>query len=165
MASASEVRYVILFLIAAYPAWTCGNPDFTLSVYERMLVDIPIDVLQAAAIRHVATSRFFPTVAELRDGALVANVGHTVADAGEAWQVVRDAMLSGLTSPDVTPEFAPLTRRTVDAMGWRELCASENQVADRAHFMQIYERLRQRQAQDDAWPVLGPALLKGLPGG
>jgi len=24
-------------------------------------------------------------------------------------------------------------------LGWRELCSSENQVADRAHFMKIYE--------------------------
>ena len=40
-------------------------------------------------------------------------------------------------------------------MGWRELCVSENQVADRARFLQTYEQLSDRQEQGDK--LLPPA--------
>jgi len=38
--------------------------------------------------------------------------------------------------------------QTVDRMGWKELCLSENQVADRAHFLKIFETLMTRENKE-----------------
>ena len=51
------------------------------------------------------------------------------------------------------PKFKdPLIQKAVDIMGWKELCLSENQVADRAHFMKIYDKLVERKCEE--WAVL-----------
>jgi hypothetical protein len=38
----------------------------------------------------------------------------------------------------------------VKRLGWRDLCASENAVADRAHFMKMYDAVAVEAARDRA---------------
>jgi len=54
-------------LINAYPNFKPPNPDGLLDVYEKNLSDIPDWLLAAAVEEHIRTSRFFPSVAELRE--------------------------------------------------------------------------------------------------
>jgi hypothetical protein len=44
-------------------------------------------------------------------------------------------------------------RLAVKRMGWRELCMSENNMADRAHFLRIYETMEKRTKEDNLLPV------------
>ena len=39
----------------------------------------------------------------------------------------------------------PITTQVVEQLGWRYLCLSENPVADRAHFVQAYQALAERE--------------------
>ena len=49
------------------------------------------------------------------------------------------------------PQFAdPVTQRVVDAMGWGNLCASEDGTADRARFLQGYEAVAKRCQEERA---------------
>ena len=41
----------------------------------------------------------------------------------------------------------PLAEQVVQQLGWRYLCLSENPVADRAHFVQAYQAMAERQRQ------------------
>ena len=41
----------------------------------------------------------------------------------------------------------PVTRKCVKRLGWENICTSENQIADRANFRQIYEQERQRHRE------------------
>jgi hypothetical protein len=52
------------------------------------------------------------------------------------------------------PTFAdPIVARVVSAMGWDQLCASTNVMADRAHFLQMYRAAREAAlARRDAPP-------------
>jgi hypothetical protein len=45
------------------------------------------------------------------------------------------------------------TRLTVQRMGWRELCMSENGMADRAHFLRIYESMEKRTKEENQLPA------------
>lgn len=66
---------------------------------------------------------------------------------GEAWLEVHKQILS--VGSYNKPNFKdPLIKKVVEIMGWRNLCLSENQVADRAHFLKIYETLVSRDEQN-----------------
>lgn len=152
MATQREVLRVWAMLLAAYPAFVKdGDPaqlEQTLHVYQQLLADVPGDVLNATAMQHIASNKWFPTVAELRAGAIAITATQYVP-AMEAWGELVDAMLDyGSYAP--MPQFSnPILAAVVRQMGWKELCQSENPVADRAHFCQAYEA-RVRRAQDDA---------------
>lgn len=129
-------------------------------VYVDLLADLPPVALKAAAEAHVATCKWFPTVAELRAFATQAQVG-TVPTADEAWgEVVSE--ISRVGSYD-TPVFShPAITNTVNAMGWRTLCMSEEQMADRAHFLRLYGTCRDRIQRDAAIPEVVRAALTPL---
>ena len=44
-------------------------------------------------------------------------------------------------------------RLVVQRMGWRDLCTSENGMADRAHFLRIYETMEKRISEDNLLPA------------
>lgn len=51
----------------------------------------------------------------------------------------------------------PLVGKLVRAFGWRDLCLSENAVADRARFIPAYEQEQRREREQAR---LTPALLE-----
>lgn len=128
----------------------------TLRLYWQLLADLPIEHVKTAALRHISGSRFFPTVAELREAATVLTLA-PAQTAVEAWGEVIAAMSNAryyiFEDHYETPEFAnPITNRLVRSMGWKELCRSENAIADRARFTQAYEQLVARQRSEAALP-------------
>ena len=46
-----------------------------------------------------------------------------------------------------------ITRACVKRLGWKELCMSENPVADRANFRMIYEQIQQQKKETTALPA------------
>ncbi len=68
--------------------------------------------------------------------------------AGEAWSICLNEIRR--TGSYGNPTFHnPMVSQVVSIMGWRDLCLSENMIADRAHFMKIYDNLiiRKRSEQ------------------
>lgn len=111
-----------------------------------LLKDLDIDVLKAAAIQHVATSKWFPTISELRDGAFdIMNPRQQTAM--EAWgEVVRQIRNVGSWGK---PKFEdPITGRLVSDIGWINLCHSEMLAADRARFIEAYDVIVKRERQE-----------------
>jgi hypothetical protein len=113
----------------------------------ELLRDVDGDLLRAAALQHVANSKWFPTVAELRQSAAdIASPDHRMT-AMEAWGEVSRQIRSVGSYGE--PEFSnPLIYRLVDDMGWRNLCASEMPGADRARFMDGYNALLTRERRE-----------------
>lgn len=122
------------------------------TLYALSLADVDFARCKAAVVRLVQTSRMMPSVADIR--AELGIVQHGVVRAGaEAWGEVLRAMRTrgSHRSPGVDFEFAdPITARVVTALGWLDLCASDNQAADRARFIEAYDqisRTERREAQ------------------
>jgi hypothetical protein len=131
-------------LFAAYPNTQIA--DETMGVYVENLIDIPLSELEVIIKQAIATHKFLPTVAEIRD------MRHGLQNYGqltyvEAWDtVVKEMHRIGSYGK---PEFQdPLTARVVKSMGWRNLCASENPGIDRAQFRDMYNALLTRQERD-----------------
>ena len=165
MATLEEIHRVWALLCASYPGWARDLPrgtlDHTLRVYERLLRDVSGEVLEEAALQHVAASRFFPTVAELREGALSAG-GEALPSAIEAWgEVKRELSRCGRYGK---PRFQnAIAARIVALLGWVSLCDSGNEAADRARFLESYEELS-RRARDEARRLPEARRLRERPG-
>lgn len=139
-------------LLQAYPQAQFGPASSAL--YERELADLDGPTALEAVRRLIRTSKWMPTVAEIRTAA--ADVRHGPKRLGaEAWGDAMDAVRKvGAYHPPPAFEDA-LVGECVRLMGWRNLCHSENGTADRARFIDLYDGLQDRARAD---VVAGKAL-------
>lgn len=146
----AEAQKLVTVLVTAFPntmvRMTTDQQQQTMTVFRRMLGDLDYATANAAVERLLATSRFMPTVAEIRDVAMSLTVGEQIPG-GEAWgHVVKAIAAQGAYRVPGT-DFVfrdPVTVQCVAALGWMNLCMSENQPADRARFIELYDKLAAR---------------------
>ena len=153
---------VHMMLCAAFPDHVARLSDETMEaqvqLYHRMLCDLDLCDLEAVALRHMAESQWFPKISELRKAA--ARLTHPEAlDPAEAWEQVCKAIprygatIAGTDGAGIPPFDDPLTAVVVRQFGWNNLCFSDNPVADRARFIEAYERQATRSYQRAALPA------------
>lgn len=138
----NNIQAILKQLFAAYPNTQVTAE--TVAVYLRLLGDIAPADLQVIVDQAVATCKFLPTVAELRDS-LHALEAMGELSWGEAWEDVQKEMRR-IGSYGVPAFKTELTAAVVRSMGWKVLCASENPQTDRAQFRDIYNAMQSRQA-------------------
>lgn len=125
-----------------------------MAFWYEMLKDIEYPVLELAVKKLISEMVFPPTIADIRNA-----VSETTEDKlptqSDAWGEVKEAIrkYGSYREEDALKFLSPLTRRAVQGMGWKELCWSENQMADRAHFMRMYETLVDREKKDRVIPL------------
>lgn len=145
-------RRALAMLVAAYDPthWTPTNE----AAYLVAIDDLPADVVHLAIINLIRSPlRFMPRPGEIRQ-AVLRLVQPERPDPGEAWRTVLSEIAR--VGRYETPDFDPLTRRAVEAIGgWQALCNSTNTIADRARFLDAYERLAQRE---ETAVLVAPAL-------
>lgn len=166
-----ESKMLVATLLAAFPVETRNVPPeeilATAKVYANGLRDLDSAVASEAVDRLIKSAERLPTVAKIR--AACVEIAHgRKRPGGDAWGEVMAAIrrYGNNRSPGVDFHFAdPMVARAVSAMGWRELCLSENQVADRARFTDLYESLQDSEragaqissgAQSKALPLARP---------
>ena len=157
MATSNDIQAVWRILSANYVTHaknlTPAQLEEQLQVWYAILGDIDAELLRAAALQHMAGSKWFPTVAELREIAAALLVERP-ATAMEAWGTVVEtfADLRFYRYAEGYHEFPtfenPITARVVTAMGWTRLKESEDYTADRARFLQAYDTLAERARTD-----------------
>lgn len=145
----NESIKILAVLTAAYPQ--VEIQEETIEIYTKFLLDLPYEAGQAAALEVIARSKWFPSIAELRQAAVGMLPKNDVPNSGEAWgEVVRQLHSVGYYG---RPSFShPAVAKAVKAIGWYELCVSENPTADRAHFLRIYEGYREREVNKALQP-------------
>lgn len=149
MADIQDVAQIIGVISAAYPNF---NPsELTAEIYYQTLNDIPADELKTATLHCITESgrKFAPSVGEIR-GAVAELRGYSgnVPSSFQAWEEVLEQFR--VTGYYREPQFSHLLiEKAVRALGWKELCQSENQVADRARFIQCYEQLTDRATREE----------------
>ncbi|QZY56685.1 replicative helicase loader/inhibitor [Crassaminicella profunda] len=111
-----------------------------------MLEDLEYQVVEVAARKLVSESPYPPTIADIRKAAADV-VSPELPSSADAWGEVVQAMkkFGSYNAEKALKSLSPLTRKAVKIMGFRELCVSENQMADRAHFLKMYKVLEQRE--------------------
>ena len=135
-----------------------------MELWFRQLQDIPFPVAEAILSKWVATNKWSPSIADIRDGVAEIQNGGPAPDWGEAWGQAMNAIrrFGSYDEDGALASLPPLTRETVRRLGYKSLCWSENQVADRANFRQVYEILSKRKVETDKIPLPVRETLKAL---
>jgi hypothetical protein len=168
----TQAKAAVKLLLAAYPTQRQRMSDSDVTgmteVYATAFAKLDDAIVRAAISALVLTERWLPSVAQvvakvadMRDGRKRAG--------GDAWGDVLGAMrrYGSHRTPGIDFSFAdPLVARVVKAFGWGDLCASDNAAADRARFIELYDKLATEDASDRAVSGAMPGLaFKELPRG
>jgi hypothetical protein len=128
-------------LSAAYPRYQLdpATPD----VWCAVLSDIDVDALSKGVAEIVCTSRWFPSVAEVRDAAFTASEPERLTGYA-AWSLLVETF-GDVDAYLELPDPVRCAARRVG--GWTSLAASTYPAVDRARFLEAFGEL---QAADKA---------------
>jgi hypothetical protein len=123
-------------------------PESTVEVYEMALVDLDYELVKDAVMRLVQTSKWLPTIAEIREHAVKGRVA--LPSPEEAHGIVRRAV--GQHGSYRTPTFdCDEIDGAVQDVGWRALCmAQEGDAANRSRFCSAYKARVDRRLELEA---------------
>lgn len=163
----TETIDLVRLLLAAFPGQRSRmapeDVKAMVAAYHVGLGDLDRGALEQAAARVVRTSKFLPSVAEIREAAVEIQGGNGSPTGAQAWGVVlRKIGRYGMNrAPGVDFTFDdPITAKLVTPATWREICNSENIASDRARFIDAYDQLAAR-ARKDAQAAPGAMLPSG----
>ncbi len=147
----NEFRQVIAMLITAYSKFELSS-SAAIKLWYEMLKDIDFEIMKSAVMKHVADSPYPPTIASLRKLSTEIKYPHIQAITGaDAWGEVTRAIRNHGYYDELgaMESMSEITRKIVSRFGFKNLCVSENLIADRAHFIKAYEA-EQKQSFDKA---------------
>ncbi len=127
--------------------------------YEALLSDLTYEQCNAAVRILLQTKNWMPSVAEIRAAVVELERG-PVRPGGEAWGQAKAAIGrygSYRTSGQDFTFADPIVAKCVAALGWQTLCLSENETADRARFIELYDRFAVQAHREALSPLLGAA--------
>jgi len=165
----AEFAACVVLLRRLWPHATDHLTADVLETWEGVLLDLEATHV-AAAIHAFAVDgdRWPPPVGAIRKRAL--SLTAPVPEGDEAWGEVRRqiavvgskrGMLDFGTGRVVEPVWShPLIGEVADRFGWQELCMSENQMADRAHFLRMWGEASARRRTFDALTPAARAVLE-----
>lgn len=141
----AEAKRLVVMLSASWPRQEIQQA--TLEVYALALADLDHGVAKAAVLQLMQTSRFFPTIAEIREAAVQTRVSLPTPE--EAWGVVHRAI--GKHGSYREPLFdCDEIQLATDAIGWQELCLGEHPAANRARWLDAYRGFVSRRLSAEA---------------
>lgn len=164
-----ESIQAVKLILASYPSqrqrMSAEDIRGMYSTYAVGVIDLPFDIVSLGITKLVKTSKWMPTIAEIRGAAVTTRDGRA-REGAEGWGDVRAAIdkYGSYRVPGKDFEFCdPLVDRAVHAIGWRELCLSEFQISDRKWFIELYEQLAEHDAIDRVSGM--PPTKQALPNG
>lgn len=153
-----------------YPRETLLPNQQAMELWFREIQDIPFDVAEMALRKWVATNKWSPSIADIREMTSGIVNGDPLTW-GESWERALKAVrrFGSYNKGAALDSLDPLTRKCVESIGYMELCMSENIMADRAHYQRIFETLSKREQTNKqiAAPLLeaiSQVQLKGIDG-
>ncbi|GHU57531.1 hypothetical protein AGMMS49975_23260 [Clostridia bacterium] len=153
-----EFRDAFAIIKLAYPHFYKGVHDdeiaATISLWYEFFAEFDYLRVCAALKTIISTKKDFPpTVAEVLEAVNFVS-GEKVADADEIWaEIIRAIRYYGwYKQKEAMAAISQEARDAVKFMGWRELCASEDPMADRAHFLKVYPAILARKKTERQLP-------------
>lgn len=133
------------------------------NVWYSLLKDLDYIVAQAAVQKYMLTNKFAPTIADIRE--LAANV--KTGDKplwSDGWEEVLRAIskYGSYRETEALQSMTETTRTAVKRLGFKNLCMSENIMADRANFRMIFEQIAEREHTAKQIPMTLTKLIEGI---
>ncbi|MDF1507644.1 replicative helicase loader/inhibitor [Robertmurraya sp. DFI.2.37] len=158
-----EIINLLGIATANFPNMQNKEMTPTAILWEKSLSDLSYEVAEKAVIKVLSTSRFFPTIADIREAAAQITQPRTL-DAMEAWGLIGQAIRKyGFYRQKEAMESLPEdVREMVKRFTWRELCLSEEPEILRAQFRKAWEIQSKRATELKALPIDIRNLIEGV---
>lgn len=153
MATREDIKKIMAYIGMAFPNYhpILDGEINSVDVLLDLLGDMPIETLQTAVKSCCSQPgrAFAPSAGEIRG--VVADLHARAAGlptGAEAWGATMESFQqTSFNQPELLQH--PLVKETVHCMGGLEVIGmSENNMADRAHFLRIFEQLRERALRE-----------------
>lgn len=123
-------------------------------VWYELLKDISYEQAKAAVMKHSLTSKWSPTIAEIRESAV--SIAEPEKSWSEGWEQVRLAIgrYGYCNEKDALESMDAVTREAAKRLGWQTICTTELDDIHvlRANFRMIYEQIQESHEADAMLP-------------
>lgn len=142
---------LLMLLSASYPRFAFRADEETVNIWHGMLEDLPDEVVAVATKRMIATLKFPPTIADIREAvASAVQDAKGSVSAGDAWdKVIKAVHRYGYYRPDQAREaLGDEIWHAVEMIGgWSYLCVGEDSEAViSAQFERRYSAMKAQQS-------------------
>lgn len=156
----SKLAFVIK---SSYSTSNILEDEESVSVWYELLKDMDYETCKKAVLRHICTSKFPPTIADIR-GASSENAHANDYVAEEAWNKVYNAIGNSIyNSEEEFNKLPPLIQRAVGSAGnLRELAVAdaESVLCEKGRFIRQYNALQKIEKEMDSMPQSVRALIE-----
>lgn len=148
-----EFAYLANLIRTTYPREKIFPNNESMEIWFEMLQDIPFQAASAGLKKWIATEKWSPSIADIREMA-VSVTSLPTPDWGQGWQEVIKAIgrYGYMRESEALASMSPQTAEAVKRIGWQAICESENPETLRAQFRQVYEISEKREKQDAQLP-------------
>lgn len=148
-----------------YPKEKLIPNEQAIELWYMQLQDIPYKLAEVVLNKWVATNKWSPSIADIREQATLLTNKEANKDWGEAWNdVIKNIRYYGYYRADeALDHLNGITKEVVKRIGYTNLCQSDNATADRANFRDIYNTLLEREKQDKQLPPAIKQLIDNIP--
>ena len=158
-----EIINLLGIATANFPSMQQKDMTPTAVLWEKALSDIPYNVAEKAVIKVLSTSRFFPTIADIREASSQLTQPRTM-DAMEAWGLIGEAIrkYGHYRQKEALESLPEDVAEMVRRFTWRELCLSENIETMRAQFRMAWDAQSKRTNELKTLPTEIRELIQGI---
>ena len=137
-----------------YPRESLIPDNEAMELWYSALCDIQYGLAITFLQKWVMVEKWPPSIADIRAGCMQI-LEEPLPDWGEAWRATIKAIsrYGHMREREALDSLPKLTRETVERLGYQHLCMSENEIADRAQFRNVYEILLKRESEDRQLPI------------
>ena len=151
-----ETVKILSVLEKAYPKFNpVSTNDFEkIMLWQEMMSDLDYELANIAIKKHIAEEVYQPTIASIRKSVASIKSPQNQITADDAWGEIKRAIkrFGYYQEENAFDSMSPITRKIAKNMNWKEICLSENQMADRAHFMKMFEVRKDREQKQAMLP-------------
>ncbi|MCK8817172.1 replicative helicase loader/inhibitor [Natroniella sulfidigena] len=149
----TETAKILSILSLAYQKFEVDRKGVKLNFWYQMLKDFDYQEVQVAVQKLVAEQPFIPTIADIRKAVLEVTTEDRLTPAGAWGEVIKAIEHYGYwNKKEALKSLDPLVAKTVDYMGWREICTETNTGVIRGQFIKMYKQLKKREKKDNIIP-------------
>ena len=116
------------------------------TTWAAMLQDIPVDILEQAVHAHIKTSKWFPTISELREAAVACVDKFGGETASGAFGTILREIQRGTRRDETVSQIALESLRAVG--GWGDVGRSTKVEFLRNEFIKVYNQLREQNSRE-----------------